>query len=534
MQPMTEPDPRLAPLGEGSATKMLRHWATDRPDAPMATADGRTVTWGEVYRRACRIAASLHDIGVRAGDRVALLDRNGIEHVETFFGCALLGAVHVAVNWRLSLDEAAGVLDDSGASVLFVGPDDVGTADGLAGRPGAVRHRVDLTGLQRWLDAHSDADAKDPGFEPEPDDVVTQLYTSGTTGLPKGAMITGRNISWILAKAARDFDVDAGTVSMVVSPLFHIGGTGWALAGMSHGGHTVLVRTVDPPEILSLVEQHGVTDTFLAPAVLRLLVAAPELATTDVSSLRTVYYGASPISESLLVRSITALGCKFAQLYGLTETAGGVTWLRPEDHDPGGPRAHLLHSAGKPFGHVELCIADPGTGGPVRTGEVGEIWVRSGQVMLGYWGKPDDTAQILTADGWLRTGDAGWLDGEGYLYLHDRLKDMIVSGGENVYPAEVENVLHGHGAVADVAVIGVPHDLWGETVKAVVVVEPGVETDPQALATELIAFTRQRLAHYKCPTSVDVVDALPRNPSGKVLKRELRAPYWARRTRTTP
>ena len=390
---------------------------------------------------------------------------------------------------------------------------------------------VPLDQFAQWRDQDAPAEPSDPGFEPGPDDVVTQLYTSGTTGLPKGAMISGRNLSCILTEADQVFHIGADTVSLVAMPLFHIGGTGWALCGMSRGGHSIILRDMDPAGALRLIEEHRITEMFVVPAVLMFVLATPELAATDVSSLRTVFYGASPISEDVLVRSMSALGCQFAQVYGLTETSGAITSLMPTDHDPDGPRAHLLRSAGRPFDHVEMRIVDTASGETLPVGEVGEVWTRSDQNMLGYWNKPTETAAALSDDGWFRTGDAGWMDDEGYLFLHDRIKDMIVSGGENIYPAEVENALLAHPAVADAAVIGVPDDKWGETVKAVVVRSPDASEDDEGLALDIIAATRSRLAHYKCPTSVDFVGALPRNPSGKVLKRELRQPYWADRER---
>ena len=312
--------------------------------------------------------------------------------------------------------------------------------------------------------------AADPGFEPGPDDVVTQLYTSGTTGLPKGAMISGRNISCILTEADRVFHIGADTVSLVAMPLFHIGGTGWALCGMSRGGHSVILRDIDPAEALRLIEEHRITETFVVPAVLMFLLATPELATTDVSSLRTVFYGASPISEDVLVRSMAALGCDFAQVYGLTETTGAITSLMPDDHDPDGPRARLLRSAGRPFDHVELRIVDTGTG---RARCPSARWARCGPA-------PTRTCSATGTSPTRRPRSSPMTAGSGpatpagstptgYLFLHDRIKDMIVSGGENVYPAEVENALLAHPDVADAAVIGVPDDRWGETVKAIVV-----------------------------------------------------------------
>jgi long-chain acyl-CoA synthetase len=255
---------------------------------------------------------------------------------------------------------------------------------------------------------------------------------------------------------------------------------------------------------------------------LQLVLAHPDATATDFSSLKRMVYGGSPISPDLLAQGLELLGCDFMQLYGLTESTGLGTVLEPDDHlaDP-----RLLRSVGKPAVGVELRVVDPATGTDATCGSVGEVWLRSGSIMSGYWADPEASEEVLVADGWLRTGDAGYLDAAGYLFLHDRVKDMIVSGGENVYPAEVERVLREHPAVADVAVIGVPDERWGETVKAVVVAAQPIE------ATELIGFARDRLAHYKCPTSVDFLDALPRNASGKVLKREVREPYWEGHTR---
>jgi long-chain acyl-CoA synthetase len=391
---------------------------------------------------------------------------------------------------------------------------------------GSVRSWVPLDEFDAWRETGAAGEVADPCYEPRPDEVVTQLYTSGTTGLPKGVMLSASNFSTILEVAGQVFEIAPDTVSLVAMPLFHIGGTGWAISGMSHGGHSVIVRDLDPVALLQVIERHRITEAFLVPAVLMMLLATPELETTDVSSLRTIFYGASPISEDVLVRSMEALGCDFAQVYGLTETSGAITRLVPADHDPAGPRAHLLRSAGQPFDHVQLRIADAATGEELPAGEVGEVWTRSDQNMLGYWEKPEETRSVLSAAGWFRTGDAGWLDEDGYLFLHDRIKDMIVSGGENIYPAEVENALLAHPDVADAAVIGVPDERWGETVKAIVVPAASAPENREALAADVIAATRDRLAHYKCPTSIDFVDALPRNPSGKVLKRELRKPYW--------
>jgi len=527
----TEQTEQNRPPHHRTASAMLRHWATVTPDAPMLTEGATTLTWAQVYDRATRVSSALAREGVETGDRVAFLDRNGIAYFEVFFGCALMGAVPVAVNWRLAPSEIAAIVEDARARALFFGADYAATAKELVPLLPGVGAWVPIEGLDEWCDTGGSDGGSDPGFDAGPGDVVTQLYTSGTTGLPKGAMISGRNISCILSEADQVFDIRADTVSLVAMPLFHIGGTGWALCGMSRGGHSVILRDVDPVVALDTISEHRITEAFVVPAVLMLLLATPELATADMSSLRTIFYGASPISEDVLVRSMDALGCDFAQVYGLTETTGAITSLMPRDHDPDGPRAPLLRSAGRPFDHVELRIIDTVSGEALPVGEVGEVWTRSDQNMLGYWNKTDETASVLSHDNWFRTGDAGWIDAEGYLFLHDRIKDMIVSGGENVYPAEVENALLAHPAVGDAAVIGVPDDRWGETVKAIVVRSPGAPGNDGALEADIIAATRERLAHYKCPTSVDFIEVLPRNPSGKVLKRQLRLPYWDDRDR---
>ncbi|MHB8439677.1 MAG: long-chain-fatty-acid--CoA ligase [Acidimicrobiales bacterium] len=522
---------------------MLRANAQQFAHRPMLRAGARTVTWAEHYRRAGQVANALAAEGVGVGDRVAFLDRNSVEYFEILFGGALAGAVNVAVNWRLAPPEIAAIVDDARAAVLVVHPDYLPALAAMESTLPSVRRVVvigdpkeqadlggasDLArrvGYEDWVGSQPDTD---PGHAGGPDDVSLQLYTSGTTGIPKGVMLANSNMHVVLSQLAADtFDINEDTVSLVAMPLFHIGGSGWALAAMSRGGTSVLLRDMNPVELVRLVETERITHAFLVPAVLMALLSVPALDQADLSSLDTIFYGASPIAEDVLVKCMAALKCRFAQVYGMTETTGAFTRLDAEDHDPDGPRKHLLRSAGKPVPGVEIRIVDPDTGAEAGTGDVGEVWTRSGLNMLGYWDKPEETAKTIRSDGWLRTGDAGYVDEEGYLYLHDRIKDMIVSGGENIYPAEVENVLLSHPAIVDAAVIGVPHEKWGETVKAIVVAAPGAVVD----GAEVITFCRERLAHYKCPTSVDTAEALPRNPSGKILKRELREPYWQNSTR---
>ncbi|HSE93740.1 MAG TPA: long-chain-fatty-acid--CoA ligase [Methylomirabilota bacterium] len=512
---------------------IVREHARRRGDRPMITFGERTITWAEMDARSSRVAQAMLAAGLGAQDRVAFVDKNGPEYFEVLFGGGKAGVVDVAVNWRLAPAEMAYVVNDAEAKLLFVGPDFLDHLDAMEGSLKSVRQvivlatrprRVAHVGYEAWVSAHP---ATDPDRPSPPGDVAMQLYTSGTTGLPKGAMLTGANLGMLIPNVGSWWDLDQTSVNCVCMPLFHIGGSGWALVGMAQGGHSILFREFVPQEILAALVRHRITNALFVPSMLQFLSAVPGAAERDYSALRSIVYGASPITNEVLLRSMTTFRCKFVQVYGLTETTGAITQLPPGDHATAGPRARLLRSAGKPFPWVELRVVDPATGADCAPGAVGELWTRSPQNFRGYWNRPDETARTLTPDGWLRTGDAGFLDAEGYLFLTDRVKDMIISGGENVYPAEVENALSEHPDVADVAVIGVPDETWGETVKAIVVPKPGVT--PRA--EDIIAFTRVRLAHYKCPTSVDFARALPRNPSGKLLKRELREPYWKGRER---
>jgi long-chain acyl-CoA synthetase len=516
---------------------LLRHLASRHTDDEMLVQGAERRSWAEEFAAACRVAQAARRDALGVGDRIAFLDRNGIAYFDFLFGGSFIGAVNVAVNWRLAPAEMAAIIDDSGAPLLAIHADYLPLLGEMASGLPSVRRIVVIGGdgveradaramsFRAWIDGVS---SEDPGHVGGPDEVSMQLYTSGTTGLPKGVMLTNANLSTAIGEAGDTFHIGDDTVSLVAMPLFHIGGSGWALCAMSRGGRSVILRDVDPEVLLQLIAAERITEMFVVPAVLMLLLASPSLGATDLSSLRLIFYGASPISEDVLVKCMKAFGCAFCQVYGMTETTGAITALSFEDHDPDGPRSGLLRSAGKPHPSVALRVVDPDSGRDAAPGAVGEIWTRSAYNMAGYWGKPAETAAAVDGDGWLRTGDAGFFDEDGYLYLHDRIKDMIVSGGENIYPAEVENVLLSCPAIVDAAVIGVPDPKWGETVKAIVVLGSAETLDEASV----IAHCRSRLAHYKCPTSVDAIDALPRNPSGKILKRELRAPYWSGRERS--
>jgi long-chain acyl-CoA synthetase len=513
-----------------STAAIVRVHGRARPDHLALRLGDRTRSWAELLERSSRVAQALADAGVGEQDRVAFLDKNGIEHFEVFFGAAMLNAVCVDVNWRLAPPEVEYIVNDAEAKVFVVGADFVPVLDAIADQLTTVKKVVVIGGhpehesYEEWSARYP---ADDPGTTSATDDVAFQLYSSGTTGRPKGVMLTNDNFFGLLPVAKEMWELSPDAVNLVAMPLFHIGGGGWAIAGMYEGCTSVIVRELDPGALVRMIGELGITHAFLVPVALQFMLMVPGVEDMDFSTLKVFVYGASPISEAVLARSVEVFGCKFWQAYGLTETTGAVVNLPPGDHDVSDANRHRLRSCGLAGPGVELRIMGPDGETEVPTGEVGEIWIRSRQVMKGYWHMPEETAKSITPDGWFKSGDAGYLDADGYLYIHDRVKDMIVSGGENVYPAEVENVLMAHPAIADVAVIGVPDDRWGETGKAIVVKAPGAEVTEQ----EIIDFARERLAKFKCPSSVEWIDVLPRNPSGKILKKDLRAPYWEGRER---
>jgi long-chain acyl-CoA synthetase len=507
-----------------------RYHGRTRPGAPATFFEGRHTTYAELDAASSRVARALIAAGLKPGDRIAHLGKNSDLYYELLWGAAKAGVVMVPVNWRLVPREVAYIVGDARARLFFVGPEFIDTVASFV-EPGQAG---DIIGLETpyagrlyaaWRDAHS---AEDPMLPLDQDDAAVQLYTSGTTGNPKGAVLTHRNfIELRKLQAAADIPWarwDDKDVSLVAMPCFHIGGTGWAVMGAYFGAINVIAREFDPRQVLGFITEWRITKMFLVPAAMQIVVRLPGARDVDYSCLRYMMYGASPIPLPLLRECMDVFGCGFIQMYGMTETTGTVVALAPEDHDPAGNER--MKGAGQALPGVEIAILDD-AGNHLGPGAVGEIATRSPANMKGYWNLPEATAATIDADGWLRTGDAGYLDEDGYLYVHDRVKDMIISGAENVYPAEVESVMFGHPDIADVAVVGIPSERWGEEVKAFVVLRDGRERDPAGI----IAWTRERIAGYKTPKSIDFIDALPRNPSGKILRRTLRAPYWEGRTR---
>lgn len=494
-----------------------------RPDSLALKSVTQEISYGELADRVDLTIAALARHGVEPGDRIGWIGPNGTEWFEAFFATIGLRACFMPLNIRLNPAELAYMLDDSGARLLLVGPGGGALAEAaiatLEAPPQIMTIGCDLPGHDR-LTLSGDPSAP---LKQRADDDIFQLYTSGTTGRPKGVRLTNGNYGAFLQYSPRieGFDYESHETVLIVMPLFHVAGTNVSLAGLAHGCRVLVEQAFDPARILQLIEQEHVAQVFLAPTLIRMLLDAPEIDGADLSSLRTVGYGASPIPESLLAAAQARMGCQFTQYYGMTESSGSGTYLAPSDHRP-----ELLRSCGKGWPGVEAKImrAD---GSDAETGEVGEIVISGPTVSPGYWQRDEATAETIR-DGWLHTGDAGYADENGYLFVHDRIKDMIVSGGENVYPAEVENAIAGCPGVGDVAVIAIPSERWGEEVRAVIVPSVGSAGDADAI----IAWAKERIAGYKVPKSIEFVEELPRNASGKVLRRELRDRHWQGMERT--
>ncbi len=511
-----------------SVADIPRTQAADQPDAIALDFNGRTTTYRQLDARASQAANGLIALGQQPGGRLGYMGKNIDRYFEVLLGAFKSRGVIVGVNWRLAAPEICYVLNDAGCEIIFVGKDYYDVIAKVAAECPCLKTIIAMDGghsawpsFDEWRDAQSTAD---PMLPIAPDDDVIQLYTSGTTGHPKGVQLTNANYLGIFEALAASGLIQYATddTVLIAMPFFHVAGVNIGLLCLSQGARGIVLGDVDPKEILRLIQAKGITQMFIVPAVILFLLQQPGVEKVDFSKLKNITYGASPISEDVLRRAQATFGCEFTQVYGLTETTGAGTFLAPKDHDPALGR---LRSCGLPTPGHEIRIVDA-EGNSLPHGEVGEIVIKAASVMKGYWNKAEATTKSIV-DQWFHTGDAGFFDPDGYLYIHDRVKDMSVSGGENIYPAEVENAIFGHPAVADVAVIGVPDPRWGEAVKAIVVRKPGITVTPE----EITAWARERIAGYKLPKSVDFTDTLPRNPSGKILRRELRQPYWEGRTR---
>ncbi|MFH8515281.1 long-chain-fatty-acid--CoA ligase [Streptomyces gelaticus] len=513
-----------------TAADTVAFHATHHARRTAVSCEGREVTYEQLHRESNRSARALLAAGAGRGSRVAYLGKESEDYYEIFFACAKTGAVLVPVNWRLGPGEVEHILRDSGAALLFVEGEYEEMAARIRPELPALPEIVGLDGrsgrgkgFREWKAGHPDHGL---AVEAAPDDPVTQIYTSGTTGLPKGVVLAHRSffaIRDLLAEHGLDWiDWRPGDVSLISIPGFHVAGIWWAMQAFNAGATSVAMRMFTPHDAVRLIRELGVTTTLAVPSMLQMMLAERGVGPADFESLRLVTYGGSPISETLMLQCMEVLDCRLGQLYGLTESGNTALCLPPSDHRPGSPR---LRAAGRPYPGVSVQVVDE-KGNALETGAVGEICLRTPAVMLEYWNMKEATEETL-ADGWLHTGDAGYLDEDGYVYVCDRLKDTVIVAGENVYPAEVENALCTHPAVAEAAVIGVPDERWGEAVRAFVVLRPQMSVTPRELKLHL----QGRLADFKSPSGYEFTERIPRNPSGKILRRELRKDFWAERDR---
>lgn len=499
------------------AGTLVEHWRRAAPDREALRYGELSWTWAQLADSVDRNAAAQVAAGLRAGDRVAILDKNSPAHLVTALACLRAGTVLIPVSFLLAPEEARRLISDARPRLLLVGGEFRHVTDAIEPDLPSVEKTVVVGGsgdqYGQWL-AGADPAALPPC--PDGDTCFLQVYTSGTTGYPKGAMFTGAAMTAQAVSRGAALGATPDSVWMSALSAFHTGTVGWVLTALYHGACVVLVRDIDPPALLEEITRRRVTHLVLAPALLGALVSVPGAADRDYSHVRALVYTASPIPPPLLRRCLETFPVPFFQGYGMTE-ASVISLLGDREHRDTG-HAHRLASAGKPLPGVEVRIAELVTGEPQRPGQTGEVLVRSRQVMLGYWTAAGPDRSTFTPEGSLRTGDAGYLDDDGYLYLTGRLKDMYITDGSNVYATEVERVLAEHPQVAEVAVIGVPDDTHGETGLAFLV--PAAGTDPDE--SDVLRHCREHLAAYKCPASLVIVDELPRNALGKVIKEELR------------
>ena len=497
--------------------RMIARRAALTPKDRALTFEGSTWSYADLLEQIDRLATSLRGGGVSAGDRVAYLGFNHPAFLISLFAASRLGAIFVPLNFRLTSSELDFIIND--AAVHTIVADDAHKAglDAIRAQLPCGRYIGAETASEGWESFEQVIEDSAPlteGVKVQADDVALIMYTSGTTGRPKGAMLTHGNIAWNNVNSLHGLAMGNDEVCLVVAPLFHIGGLNvTTIVTLQKGGEVVLHRNFDPAAALEAIEQHGITTMFGVPAMYLFMSQLPGFETTDFTSVRLFTVGGAPVPEPLL-HLYNAKGIPFAQGYGLTETSPFVALLEPRY------AVDKVGSAGKSPLYSEVAVLDL-SGNPCAVGASGEVCTRGPNVMAGYWNRPEATADAIDAKGWFHTGDLGYVDSDGFLFVVDRIKDMIITGGENVYPAEVESVLYSHPKVVEVAIIGMPDERWGEAVTAVVSLKVGEELSLE----ELREFGGANLARYKLPSRLETIDVLPRNPAGKVLKYKLREQY---------
>ena len=505
----------------------LEFYAIQNPGTEFSVFKGRSLTYSEANDEVNRLANAFVAAGLQKGDRFGYLSNNSADYVIMYFAASKAGVVPVPLNYRLAPPEWAYILNDSQSSLLISSAGYQTGIEEIRGELETVNQYVaiDGNGSSEWQDYRqwvAYQGSMPPDLHVEENDDLNQMYTSGTTGHPKGAVVTHSSVCANIYQASMGLGLVAGERCLIVAPLYHAAAGFFAFKTVSAGASLYIQEDFIPEDTVTAISEERICQAMLVPAMIQAcLLAVSDVAERNYPDLQTMIYGASPIAEQTLRRAMEVFGCEFAQVYGMTELSPCATLMTSDDHRRAlTDKPELLQSAGRALLGTDIRIADEDDN-PLPNGEIGEILVRGPQVMKGYWNMPEETAEALRG-GWMHTGDAGIMDDEGYIYIRDRVKDMIVSGGENVYPNVVENLLFQHPSVADVAVIGVPDDQWGETVKAFVVLKDGTS----ASGEEIMDFCQGKLGGFERPRSVDFIDALPRNASGKVLKRDLREPYW--------
>jgi len=508
------------------ATQMLNSAADTRPNH-IATIDGdRRKTWDEVRERVKRLASALRDLGMAEGDRVAILALNSDRYTEYMFAVWWAGGAVVPMNTRWSAAENAYSLNDSQAEILFVDKHFVPMIAEMGDEAKTVKTLIHLEegapeGMLSYEDLIAQNEPCDDAMR-SGEDLAGLFYTGGTTGFPKGVMVPHRALWYNNMALAGQANFKSDSIYLHTAPMFHMADLAAGGGCMMAGGTHVYVPSFEPVSTLNTIAEHKVTHVLLVPTMLGMTLQHPDFDVAKFKSVTQYLYGASPMPEGLLRQAMKLLpDVDFAQAYGQTEMAPLVTILDPKDHVLEGPKARQIKSAGRPAWGCEIKIIDE-EGNEVPKGEVGEIAARSPGNMLGYWQQPEQTEATLV-DGWVHTGDGAYQDEEGFIFIVDRMKDMIVSGGENVFSAEVESALSTHPEVAAACVVGIPSELWGEAVHAIIVPAEGASPDEQAI----INHCKDQIAGYKCPRSIEFrSEPFPLSGAGKVLKRDLRAPYW--------